>query len=113
MVIEIKKRLQETFDLDSAQLINESAYGVVLAVRRISDGQIFALKTVQTREQIGTSRPHYSDEQINNNIKAIIGEISFLTELAKSIKAPLQEKHILPLLDYGLWPYNTYDYSRQ
>ncbi len=76
--------------------IGEGAYGVVWEVRRIPEGQIFALKTVQIRDERGI----YSFHQKDAVIKKLEIEIAFLKNF--SAEEALAH-HIVPLFDSGIY----------
>ncbi|MEZ4527403.1 MAG: protein kinase, partial [Desulfobacterales bacterium] len=76
--------------------IGEGAYGVVWEARRIPDGEIFALKTVQFRDERGI----YSFQQKEAVIGKLEIEIAFLKKF--SAEESLAH-HIVPLVDSGIY----------
>jgi len=109
MRIELDQQLAQIYYAD-APMIKESANGVILKTRRISDDQYVALKVMQTRDMDDPERntvyTNLKQERIKHDL---VEEIAFLKKLEEATPVPLIERHILPILDYGVWPDNSYD----
>lgn len=102
------KRLDEIYDAGSARLRAHSAYGVILTVRRKDMGGLLALKTVQAR-RYGDAGVVLGSERRDDNVGMLQDEIEFLERLGALPGCPPAERNILPMLDSGLRPGNTFD----
>ncbi|MGE0083469.1 MAG: DUF1566 domain-containing protein [Desulfococcaceae bacterium] len=76
--------------------IGEGAYGVVWEVRRVSDGEMFALKTVQTRDP--DERIKYPTDTVRQITETLQKEIRFLRGIDPEVAL---KNHIVPMTDSG------------
>ncbi len=76
--------------------IGEGAYGVVWEVRRVSDGEMFALKTVQTRDP--DERIKYPTDTVRQITETLQKEIRFLRGIDPEVAL---QNHIVPMIDSG------------
>ncbi|MDM8522475.1 SUMF1/EgtB/PvdO family nonheme iron enzyme [Desulfococcaceae bacterium HSG8] len=87
-----------SLEKDSYEILDhlgEGAYGIVWRARRVSDGEIVALKTAQTHGE----KTRYSERELREIIKSLKWEIKILRRIASEKPG---EQHILPLLDSGV-----------
>ncbi|MEE4358148.1 MAG: hypothetical protein V2I97_16880, partial [Desulfococcaceae bacterium] len=76
--------------------IGEGAYGVVWEARRVADGEIFALKTVQTRDP--DEKIKYPTDTVRQIAGSLRKEIAFLRRMAPE---EARKNHIVPMTDCG------------